>query len=630
MEIRAFAEQVLLSGDLDAKLFAPERFTDADPGLALDIERPGRPGFLPLVSKRKIPPAPTPASIEDETSRGQALHTFAHHELLALELMALALLRWPDAPRGFRKGLAAIICDEQRHFRLYRVRAEHWGVGLGDFGVGHFFWDTVAPLRTPTAFLAALSLTYEQANIDFASYWKPAFAAVDDGESAAVLQEVYDDELRHVAHGVHWFRELAGGADFETWRRELAFPLTPGRAKGPVFNRQGRLDAGLDPAFVDELEIHNVSRGRPPRVFSFDPFVEERLAGRTPKAAVRFLADDLGNLPMFLAHREDVVVSRRPSLRVLKRLHDAGFDIPQFVVDPAELGDRAIASHCPWGHAEHPELYDKTWAFARRKELSPGAGGAVCHEMKDVQALVSAGGSWIAKAPFSSSGQHRVRFHSGSALKPDAPASAWLSRHLHRGPVVVEPWYERVVDLSIQVEVAEEKTKILGITRFWTGPNGAYKGALVGQWTRGLPRDVARFVHEPKPGAAAALETAALHVSERARQVGYRGPVGVDAMIVRQPQGLALIPLLEVNPRYTMGRIALALGKAGTGLWLFLPKAKMDGDFVQRAEAAGGLFTNDPDSAAGVVTLLVVGDTLRGAVATLETLGLSRPAFLEF
>ena len=136
MEIREFAEAVLYSADLSLKLGAPGDVTDSAPGSACTVPTaPGRPDGLAMRSSKAIPPAPTIGSLTDNHARGLALHSFAHHELQALELMALALLRFPDAPKGFRRGLVKIIADEQRHFQMYMRRAEHWGVGLGAVGI---------------------------------------------------------------------------------------------------------------------------------------------------------------------------------------------------------------------------------------------------------------------------------------------------------------------------------------------------------------------------------------------------------------------------------------------------------------------------------------------------------------
>ena len=55
-------------------------------------------------------------------SAGRLLHFFANHELLATELMALVLLKFPDAPAAFRKGVLETLKDEQEHTRLYIER----------------------------------------------------------------------------------------------------------------------------------------------------------------------------------------------------------------------------------------------------------------------------------------------------------------------------------------------------------------------------------------------------------------------------------------------------------------------------------------------------------------------------
>ncbi|MCO4747574.1 MAG: DUF455 family protein [Proteobacteria bacterium] len=665
MELRDFAEAVLFSADLSTKLSAPEVFTDRLPGGVLTgVQVPGRPQAMPLVAARAIPAAPTPHSIQDERIRGGALHTFANHELQALELMALALLRFPEAPAGFRMGLAHIIRDEQRHFRLYQERAEHWGVELGDVGVGHFFWNTVADLRDVGSFLAALSLTYEQANLDFAAYWKPAFAAVDDPVSAAVLQVVADDEEAHVAHGVRWFERLMGGADFELYKRTLAAPLTPGRAKGPVFNREARLRAGLSPAFVDEVEIHPLTRGGAARVFSFHPFVEEQVAGRTVPKRVRAIETDLGALPMFFAGRDDVVLGPRPDRDHLLRLHRAGFAVPEFVASREALGSRAIRAEHPWGRSpevcarvgerwdrSHAVFYDKRWAFALRRSfaepfadalLAPPA-GAVVSTVDEAVALVRDGGDWIAKAPFSSSGQHRIRLRG----EPEARSLAWLTRTLAQGSIVVEPWYDRLADVSAQIEVGEAGVEHVGMTRFWTAGNGAYRGAQIGPWTQGLPKPLARAVHGGVRGGAVStvLREAARWVGEALHDGGYRGPAGIDAMVVSIDGEVRVVPILEVNPRYTMGRVALALRQrcSGVGGWLFVTPKQLRAAGYSTLEAfrdatlalpievrpsgmrSGVVCTNDPVAAEQIVSVLCVGPTVSHAAASWQSLGLEWP-----
>ena len=635
MELSAFAEAVLFSADLETKLHAPAHFTDDAPRSAISTpDAPGRPAILPLASGHNIPAAPTPTSIEDPTTRGLALHTFANHELQALELMALALLKFPDAPQGFRRGLAKIITDEQRHFALYQARAEHWGVGLGDAGVGHFFWDTVAHIDTPADFLAALSLTYEQANLDFAVYWKAAFSAVDDQASVDVLQAVYEDEITHVRHGLAWFERLAGRCDFETYAEKLSFPLSPGRAKGPIFNRQGRELVGFSTDFIDELEIRNVSRGRPPRVFSFDPFIEERLAGRTVPARMAHIQQDLAALQMFLAHSEDVVIARRPSLHTLRSLHQLGFEIPQFAESLTSLGDRELGETRPWGTTDHPQLYDKLWALSQRTAFAQAhpspmllpVQGVACHSMAQAEPFL--GKTFIAKAPLSASGQHRVLLD-----QPTAPA--WLTRHLSHGPVLIEPWHTRLLDLSVQLDIQDAGPNLLGITRFFTRTAGSYQGALIGPWTRGLSPELARAVHG---GAGRGivqelLENAGHFIGTQAHAMGHRGPLGIDAMVVQTPDGPRLQPVLEVNPRTTMGRVALAMGRRTdqTGVWRFLSNNEITAAgypdrsaFIAQVEATPGMvFTTDPEHAERTLTMLSLGATWQQALGGLQAIGIT-------
>jgi hypothetical protein len=100
----------LLFGDtLDQKLLPPGPLPDR-PGPKLHLPAaPGRPSAWAFTDERE--PFPSRAELAQPQARGRMLHSFANHELLAIELFALALLRMPQAPPAFRNGLVRIITE---------------------------------------------------------------------------------------------------------------------------------------------------------------------------------------------------------------------------------------------------------------------------------------------------------------------------------------------------------------------------------------------------------------------------------------------------------------------------------------------------------------------------------------
>ena len=231
MELREFAERVLFATSLDEKLLSPEAVTDEHPGPALVTpSAPGRPRelrFKPQVSgKAEFPGAHL---LEQERERGKLLHFFANHELLATELMALVLLRFPDAPAAFRKGVFQTLKDEQGHTRMYLARMKSCGIQFGDLPVSGFFWRAVSIMENPMDYVSSLCLTFEQANLDFAKHFAQGFAKVGDDTTAKLLDKIYHDEIGHVAYGLKWFRRWKNPAesDWDAFCRVLKFPLSP-------------------------------------------------------------------------------------------------------------------------------------------------------------------------------------------------------------------------------------------------------------------------------------------------------------------------------------------------------------------------------------------------------------------
>jgi uncharacterized ferritin-like protein (DUF455 family) len=189
----------------------------------------------------------------------RCLARFAHHELGAIELFAWALLRWPELPASLRRGLLGALLDEQRHCRLYLERLRAHGSALADHPAPGYFWLQVPRIHEsphgPRAFLAALGLTFEQANLDFAPLYRDAFRAAGDAASADVCQVVHDDEVRHVKLALHWLGRLgppdrAEQSQLEAYRETVPFPLGARRAKGRVFDADARRRAGLDEEFI--------------------------------------------------------------------------------------------------------------------------------------------------------------------------------------------------------------------------------------------------------------------------------------------------------------------------------------------------------------------------------------------
>ncbi|HET7624746.1 MAG TPA: DUF455 family protein, partial [Verrucomicrobiae bacterium] len=338
MELRDFAEQIVFATTLDEKLRRPEIITDERPGAPLVTpSAPGRPmelRFKPHGDKVEFPGL---HRIEKPTERGRLLHFFANHELLATELMALVLLRFPDAPSAFRKGVLQTLKDEQEHTRLYLERMKACGIEFGELPVSGYFWRCVSTMENPMDYIASLCLTFEQANLDFARHFSRGFASVGDSETAKLLEKIYRDEIGHVAYGLKWFRRWKNPDenDWDAFCRTLKFPLSPQRAKGFSLNMEGRRAAGFDSRFIAELNVYSQSKGRTPSVFIFNPFGEGRIAeGKAfnPTKQQAQLARDLENLPQFLCRQDDIVlVERRPSVEFLSGIKEAGFALPEFV-----------------------------------------------------------------------------------------------------------------------------------------------------------------------------------------------------------------------------------------------------------------------------------------------------------
>ena len=225
----------------------PARWEDTPP--ARRLPHPGRPPELRILEKAK-----KTRGLSTPTGRARALHTFLHHELQAAELMAWALLAFPETPRAFRSGLARIALDEVRHMRLYTAQIERLGHRVGDFGVRDWFWERIPTCADPASFVAVMGLGFESANLEHTASFAARFRTAGDEEGARVQEVVGREEIAHVRFGARWFTELTGGLDFDVWRRSLPAPLSPMLMRGRPLQRDARARAGFPEEFLDQLD----------------------------------------------------------------------------------------------------------------------------------------------------------------------------------------------------------------------------------------------------------------------------------------------------------------------------------------------------------------------------------------
>ena len=619
IQLQEFAQQVLFGTTMEAKLSFPrEAIIDTKPGPAIRTPRTlARPQHLALREDGVRAKYPNEVKLVDERERGRLLHFFANHELLATELMALVLLKFPDAPASFRRGVLETLKEEQIHTQLYMHRMQQCGVDFGELPVSDYFWKSVSSMEDPLDYVTRLSLTFEQANLDYSREYAKIFTQVGDGATAHILDKIYHDEIEHVGFGLKWFRrwKAAGKTDWEAFRERLVFPLSPARAKGNAFNDVGRAAAGLEPSFINDLQLFQQSRGRTPSVLWFNPDAEAFAARNSSEglsSSGSVLQTDLAYLPAYLSRQDDIILlPQAPSADFLRQLQRAGFHLPErCIVNKDAVAapriERKLGELRPWAWTPdsvaffgnnldactrplsaqrlwNPQLrdvYSKTWSADWGAQLAaeplqadwlapPEVYGQAVETMDALIELRAQLAAWgyrdvVCKAPFGTAAQGNRCLLDGEQVSPTL--QTWLQQIWDsQGAVLVEPWLERVYDFSVQCEQRDEGLKVVAFTQLLNNARGQFKGILCNGFCKGVAAEVVRFLMERIDGRPRVYHwyehTVAPRLAASLQPLGFRGPLGMDAFIYRDAAGtLRLKTVVEINPRYTMGRVGHELG----------------------------------------------------------------------
>lgn len=725
IDLSEFAEQILFATTLEDKLYSPKLSQLKDSGLKSPLQKipdlPTRPQHLTFADNVLGQKANRPSieQLHDPIKRATFLHTFANHELLALELMALAILRYTDAPRGFRMGLAQVILDEQRHFKAYQSRVEALGMTFGSIGVNSFFWRCVADAPTVHDFNARISLILEQANLDFCHYYHPVMSKIGDQATADVLEMVYQDEVKHVKYGLHWFRQWKPNASDDDWHHLqsiIHLPLSLARAKGPIFSTKAREEVGFDPHFIQSLEAFGGSLGRPPVIWCANFHAEDEIdaflmsnhlkiqgdelilahhnqahhnqenhnqAHHNQKAVLKIgnvqlkkgataLIADLLPLLGWIVKRGDVVLCDvPPSLDFQQNLVQIlGYGPEWLKIDSSIsherhqqlLSDRKIGGFSPWGWtdqsnhlfkpyqkhlipsastAEHwiqdwAVFYSKSFAVIQRRKLATYfqdhhpevmdqlcfGDGYVCHDQSTfdhaLKTIFQTHDCVVMKVLYAQAGRGQFRVRKQDLIDGELARSekAWVTKQLQKTGLVLEPWWDRVADFSFHGHIDGENPHFDGICSGLVDEKGVYRGTWVSSYLDGMDDSLKRFLLENQ----LLQKVAKITIEQIAKSLlakKYIGVFGIDVMVIRHQNQMLLYPLVEINPRWTMGRFSLSLKHlvAPKHFALFRLESQMTSDLQNKIQALpktikkleeGTYLLNDPKQTQKTFALLII------------------------
>jgi hypothetical protein len=205
---------------------------------------------------------------------------------------------------------------------------------------------------------------------------------------------------------------------------------------------------------------------------------------------------------------------------------------------------------------------------------------------------------WVIKARFGMSARERIP---GEGPTLSDAQRGWLKRRLkEQQSVIVEPWLEAVSEVGLQFEIPREGTpRLLGVLPLLNSATGEYRGSRL-------------FLTEAEHDRWQPAVELGMQIASSTQESGYFGPLGIDAMLYRDGDEVRLRPIMDINARWTMGRVAyewgrrLAAGENAT--WLVgsaakevLEKPPGIGRVIQTTDGKGGtvisvlLFENSKD-----------------------------------
>ena len=314
-------------------------------------------------------------------------------------------------------------------------------------------------------------------------------------------------------------------------------------------------------------------------VYLFNPENDMALASGSPyymaPANIKKMAADLAALPSWYAlPGSGVLVSDERQREWMRKEYGSLLDI-DWLLDVPESCDKV----CPWGwnHALLRRLGElgapdvsllSNEQMSRLRTLSSRQMAVellprlrvertlgesfLLTSLENLKAFESKGERVLLKSPWSGSGKG-VRMVEDLS---DPSVYGWAKRVVSsQGAIVVEPYYNKVVDFAMEFQVGGEGVSFVGYSLFETDCRGIYKGNVLASnamIVQGLSEYVPLSVLE-------SIRNKCMDELGKVYHGVYEGYLGVDMMICQEGDEYYVHPCVEVNLRMNMGVVSRLL-----------------------------------------------------------------------
>ena len=140
---------------------------------------------------------PAPRKLGTAEGLGDRMRTAAFAEKQAIAAFIWAAEKFTDAPAPLRQDWLNQVPEEEKHYDMIVARMAELGFGVTDREVSRGLWDSLATCQTAAEFCVNIARAEErgrQAGVQLVAYLKSK-----DPITAAIFQEIVDDEVAHVA-----------------------------------------------------------------------------------------------------------------------------------------------------------------------------------------------------------------------------------------------------------------------------------------------------------------------------------------------------------------------------------------------------------------------------------------------